>query len=99
MVQFGDLCLFLSSGEDFAHALRPKLLAVLDDPNQSRLLQLKLAATVDVREPLVKATYHLGGDGPLAFESYEIIATVKALMHNLQSLFECYCSVLAAVCS
>ena len=84
MVQFGNLHLFLSSGENFAPALRPKLLAVLDDPNQSRLLQLELVATVGAGEPFVSATYHLEGDGPLVFESSEItaLATVQASMHN-----------------
>ena len=82
MVQFEYLCLFLSSGEDFVSALRPKLVAVLDDQNQSRLLQMKLAATINAGGPFVKATYHLEKDSSLAFESYEIIATVQASMHN-----------------
>ena len=38
MVQSGDFHLFVSSGEDFASVLRPKLMAVLDDPSQTRLL-------------------------------------------------------------
>ena len=35
LVQFGDISLFLTSDEDFASALKPKLLAVLDNPQQN----------------------------------------------------------------
>lgn len=44
--QFGDISVFLSSDEDFASVLKPKLLAVLD-LQQCILLQLELAATID----------------------------------------------------
>ena len=64
----GDVVSFLTSGEEFASGIKPKLLTVLQDPTSSRLLQLELAATVDAREPFVKATYCLKGDGPLALE-------------------------------
>lgn len=82
LVQFGDISLFLASGEDFASALRPKLLAVLEDPQQNRLLQLELAATVDAGEPFVKATYRLEGDGPLALECFEVITMLQASINN-----------------
>ena len=32
---------------------------------------MEMAATVDVMEPFVKATYFLEGDGPLALHAYE----------------------------
>ena len=73
MIQFGDIHPFLTSAEDFASALIPKLLSVLEDPYQARLLQLELAATIDAWEPFVKATYRLEGDGLLVLECYEII--------------------------
>ena len=51
-VQFKDLRLFLSSGEDFASALDHWSLAVLKNPSQDRLLQLELAATVTLEKLL-----------------------------------------------
>ena len=82
MVQFGDVVPFLTSDEEFAPALKPKLLSVLQDPTKSKLLQLELAATIDAGEPFVKATYRLEGDGPLALECYEIVATVQVAIHS-----------------
>ena len=70
-IQFGDIHPFLTSAEDFASALKPKLLSVLEDPYQARLLQLELTATINAGEPFVKATYCLEGDGSLALECYE----------------------------
>ena len=64
---------------------------ILHDVQQSSFLQLEPAATIDTREPaatvdagepLVKATYHLERDGLLAFDSYEIMATVHSSKHN-----------------
>ena len=54
----------------------------MDDAHQSWLLQLEPAATIDAGKPLVKAAHHLEGDSLLAFESYEIIATVLASVHK-----------------
>lgn len=45
-------------------------------------MQLELAATVDAGEQFVKATYRLEGDGPLALECYEVVATVQAAIHS-----------------
>ena len=39
---------------------------------------MELAVTVDAGEPLVKATYKLEGDGPLAIDCYEVLSSVKA---------------------
>jgi hypothetical protein len=41
-------------------------------------LKLELAAVVDAGESLVKKTYILEGDGPIAFQAYELISTVIA---------------------
>ena len=80
--QFGDIRLFLSSEENFASVLKPKLLAVLENAQQNIMLQLEMAATVDAGEPFVKATYHLEGDGPLAFECFEVITMLQASISN-----------------
>ncbi len=82
LIQFGDISPFLTSGEDFAAALKPKLLVVLGDPQQNRLLKLELAATIDVGEPFVKATYRLEGDDPLALECFEVITVLQASISN-----------------
>ena len=84
LVQFGDIRLFLASDEDFATCMthKPNLLAVLEDPHQCRLLQLELAATIDVGEPFVKATYRLEGDGPLALEFFDVITMLQASVLN-----------------
>ena len=52
-----------TTDEAYASALRPKLLATLDDPNQCRLLQLELTATIDAAGPFVKAIYDFVGAG------------------------------------
>ena len=46
--------------------------------SSSKELLLELAVTVDAGEPLVKACYKLEGDGPLAFECYEVISSINA---------------------
>ena len=81
-VQFGDVVPFLTSDEEFAPAIKPKLLTVLRDPTINKLLQLELAATVDPGEPFVKATYCLEGDAPLALECYEVVTMVQAAIHS-----------------
>lgn len=55
-----------------------KLLAILQDPQEKKLLQVELAVTVDAGMPFVRATYmyNLEGDGPLALSSYY---TIRAL--------------------
>ena len=42
-------------------------------------LKLELAATIDVGEHFVKATYFLEGDGPLVFACYEKLSAVSQL--------------------
>lgn len=73
---FGDVLSFLECEE--LPPSKIKLLEILNDPPKNRKLQIELAITVDVGEPLVKATYRLEGDGPLLFSTYEEIATLKA---------------------
>ena len=40
-------------------------------------LKLELAATIDVGEHFVKATYFLEGDGPLVVACYEKLSAVS----------------------
>ena len=82
MVQFGDILKLLEDNKDIGPATRPKLLQIMTDPQSSFLLKIELAAVVDFGEQFVKATYRLEGDGPIAVECYEIIATLKAAIHT-----------------
>ena len=43
-----------------------KLLTVLSNPAKNACIRVKLAVVVDAGECLVKTTYKLKGDGPLA---------------------------------
>ena len=78
MVYFGDIKPFIDENEDIGPATRPKLLHILSDPQKVALLQIELAATIDLGEPFVKACYFLEGDGPLALYCYEAIETIRA---------------------
>lgn len=69
---FGDIPSFVED-EDLPTSTL-KLKEIIDDPPKNRKLQVELAMTVDVGEPLVKATYQLEGDGPLVLSAYEEIA-------------------------
>ena len=50
------------------------------DPGTARDLDIALAALIDAGKHLVKATYHLEGDGPLVFSCYE---RLSALAHAI----------------
>ena len=78
MVYFGDIEPFLEENEDIDPSLRPKLLAFFHTSHPMSKLQIEIAATVNWGEPFVKACYDLEGDGPLAFECYEIVDRVLA---------------------
>lgn len=73
---FGDIEPFLNSSEEFSATTRAKLLTIMNDYTKKSLLMVEMAAVVDAGEPLVRATYMLEGDGPLAIDCYEIISTV-----------------------
>ena len=74
MTHFGDVELFLSSHSDVAPATMRKLVALLADKKD--VLMMELAAVIDVGEPLVKTTYNLERDGPLAPNYYEVMTAV-----------------------
>lgn len=56
-----------------------KLIDICGQQQQQALLKLELAATVDAKEPFVKATYNLEGDGPLALRVFQELRTVGGL--------------------
>lgn len=74
MTHFGDVELFLSSHSDIAPATMTKLISVIT--TKKDMLMVELAAVIDAGEPLVKTTYDLEGDGPLALNCYEAMTTV-----------------------
>lgn len=54
-----------------------KLLSVLRNTNEKKLLQVELAATIDASLPFVKCTYNLEGDGPLVLSCYDTISALN----------------------
>ena len=78
MVQFGDVARFVEEAKDakVCPQLLPQLQAILSEPQRPMNLKLELAATIDVGEHFVKATYLLEGDGPLIFACYEKLSAV-----------------------
>ena len=79
MVQFGDVARFVEEARDanVFPQLLPQLQAILSNPQRLMNLKLELAATIDVGEHFVKATYFLEGDGPLVFACYEKLSAVS----------------------
>ena len=89
---FGDVPSFLTT-LDTAPATTAKLRSILNDPTERSLLELQIAAVVDVGELLVKATYSLEGHGALAFQCYEVLSTLLATFQTA------YCPNIDAVTS
>ena len=58
---------------DTSPVTKSKLTAILES---IELLEIELAAIIDVGEPLVKATYKLEGDGFFIFDCFEVVATL-----------------------
>ena len=77
---FGDVYTFLQDTE--LPPSRLTLLAILDNDPERRKLCMELAAIIDADEPLVKATYQLEGDGPLAFTAYKEISFIQHTIAN-----------------
>ena len=59
MLKFGDIEPYLTSNPDVGPATSAKMLAIINTPQQKGQLHLELAATVDIGEPFVKATYQI----------------------------------------
>ena len=73
---FGDVRPLLQENQEISPTTTAKLLAILDDDDSRRTLQLQLAALVDIGKHLVEATYLLEGDGPLLFSCYEMLQSL-----------------------
>jgi len=78
MVQFGEIKPFLTSNTYLGPSSRPKLLAILTNPEKLKYVKLELASVIDWGEIFVKATCSLEGDGLLAFTCYEEVQKVAA---------------------
>lgn len=78
MLYFKDILTFLTENEDVGPALRPQLLAVLNNIQTSSMVQIELAAVVDCGEQFVKGCYTLEGDGALAFTAHEEVQKIQA---------------------
>ena len=82
LTYFADIQPFLEDITDLAPKIRDRLLPMLQDQEQKERLQLEIAIVVDAGEPLVKATYNLEGDGPLALTAYKILQEVSTAEGN-----------------
>ena len=82
MVQFGDVLPFLTNADLGSTVTRSNLLAMVQNTQQHQFLRVELASVVDCAHPIVKATYRLEGDGPLIFQAYEEIATVREAVRS-----------------
>ena len=55
-----------------------ELQGITSDPPKNRKLHMELAIIVDAKEPFLKATYNLEGDGSLIFKAHKEIALLSA---------------------
>ena len=85
MVQFGDVERYMEEAKDakVCPQILPQLQEILSDPQQHMLLKLELAATIDVGQHFVTATYFLEGNGPLTFSCYEKLGQFTKLVKLL----------------
>lgn len=74
---FGDVRRILdeAEGDKIAQNTMSQLQALISDPKSLAKLKLELVATNDVGEHFVKATYFLGGDGPLVLSCCQKLLT------------------------
>ena len=82
MEQFGDVVPFLTNADLGSTLTRSNLLGMVQNTRQNQFLTVELASVVDCGHPIVKATYRLEGDGPLIFQAYEEIATVREAVRS-----------------
>ena len=73
---FGDVEPFLTNNTDLAPTTHNKLIGFMSDTTKRQTLKLEMSVIVDAGALLVKATYRLEGDGPLALHCFEILNTV-----------------------
>eukprot|EP00117_Sycon_ciliatum_P001327 scpid51838/ scgid7033/ len=67
---FGDVQPFLEQ-LTYSPAARQHLVDILHNPAESQVLQLQLAATVDVGKSFVQKTYVMEGDGEVIADAYD----------------------------
>ena len=68
---FPDVEGFLRSSNNISPATVKKLLEILTSSVKKIQLRMELAIVIDAGEVIVKGTYNLEGDGPLALTTYE----------------------------
>ena len=73
--------LFHSNTEEFLAATRSKLLQFTANPQKQCFLRVELTAAIDAGRLFVQATYKLEGDGPLAFNCFEVIGCLMAAVN------------------
>ena len=88
---YGDVEAFLRTHEDLAPATRTTFLRYLDVPQKKICKELELAVTFDAGLPFVQATYKLEGDGPLALQCYEVVASLTAAVNMAQRHYPKIC--------
>ncbi len=55
--KFGDVALFLENHDDLGKPTRTKLVVIMRQPHSKAVMQLELAAVLDMCSYFVKATY------------------------------------------
>ncbi len=79
--QFGDILVFLNN-DDVSSATSTKLLETMADVNKRGILQIEVAAVIDLGANFVKGTYALEGDCVLVLKCYEIIEEIRAAVRS-----------------
>ena len=74
---FGDVESFIRQDEEFSSSTRAKLTDFFTDKQKLDCLKVEFAAIVDAGKQFVQATYKLKGDGPLAFQCYEVMSALS----------------------
>ena len=79
---FGDVQPFLEQ-LTYSPAVRQHLVNILHNPAESQVLQLQLAATVDVGKSFVQKTYVMEGDGEVIADAYDHLQELSFTMAEL----------------
>ena len=79
---FGEIPAVVNGGQ-VPEVTARKLQDILNDQQNTPLLTVGMAITVDAMKQFVQSTYQLEGDGSLCLRAYEIIRKLEAEMRNL----------------
>ena len=81
---FGDVESFIRQDEELSSSTRAKLTEFFTDKQKLDCLKVEFAAIIDAGKQFVQATYKLEGNGPLAFQCYEVInaLSTSVMMEN-----------------